>query len=216
MNTKRTSSYLIAFVFLACCLSACTGTQPKLIGAYSSAVEPKPLAELPRGESLPGVQFTYEAWITLKVSQVTSTAERAVDLASLHGGYLENSSSLLQDGRTHITLVLAVPAAGFDALREDLIDLGKLENEQVSSDWTRGDLGWPNYSHITLTLEPRAAATITWPKTRWNPAETFRQALDVFVSIFGFLADLLIWAVVVAGPFVLIALGLRLLWRKVH
>jgi hypothetical protein len=216
MNNKRISSYLIASVFLACCLSACTGAQPKLIGAYSSPVEPKPLAVLPRGGSLPGVQFTYEAWITLKVSQVTSTAERAVDLASLYGGYLEDASSWLQDGRTHITLVLAVPAAGFDALREDLLDLGKLENEQVSSDWTRRDLGWPYYFHITLTLKPRAAATIAWPQTRWNPGETFRQALDVFLSIFGFLADLLIWVVVVAGPFVLIALGVRLLCRKVH
>ena len=215
MNTRWIPQTMICLVLLAACLSACTGEQPKLIGAYSSSAEPKPLAELPRGTSLPGIQFSYQTWIVLEVSRVTSTAERAVDLASLHGGYLEDATSWLQDGRTHITLVLAVPASGFDGLREDLLDLGTLENEQVSSEWSHQDQGWPSYSHITLTLKPRAAA-IAWPQAHWNPGKTFQQALDVFLSIFGFLADLLIWVVVVAGPFVLIALGVRLLWRKVH
>jgi len=38
--------------------------------------------------------------------------------------------------------------------------------------------------------------------------------LRVFLAVFGFMADILIWALVVIGPFVLMILGLRTLLRR--
>ena len=213
MNARWIANLSLSLLLLAGCLAGCASEQPKQIGTYPAQAETKPLAELPRTAPLPRVQIVYETWISLEVSRVASTAERAVDLASRHGGYLESSNSWLQDGRTHMTLVLAVPSAGFDGLREDLLTLGTLQNEQVSSAWTNPGVDYPYYSHITLTLKPRAAVEMDWPRLGWDPANTFRQALDVFVSIFGFLVDILIWVLVVVGPFVLIALGLRALCR---
>lgn len=216
MNIRWIPKFAIFLALLACGLAACTGEQPRLIGAYPSQAEPKPLVELPRSAPLAGAQFVYETWITLDVSQVTSTAERAVDLAARRGGYLESSHTWLQDGRTYMTLVLATPAAGFEDLREDLLSLGSLQNEQVTGEWISTHNSWASYSHITLTLQPRVLAWPDWPELGWNPGRTFGQALEVFWSIFGFLVDILIWTVVVLGPFVLIALGLRALWRRVR
>jgi hypothetical protein len=48
----------------------------------------------------------------------------------------------------------------------------------------------------------------------WRPARTLQQAFSVFLSIFGFLTDILIWVVVVVGPFLLIGLGIGLIIRK--
>ena len=216
MNARWISKLMICLIVFACGLAACKAEQPRLIGSYPAQEEPKPLALLPRSIPQPGIQFVYETWITLEVSRVTSAAEQAVDLAARRGGYLESSNSWLQDGRTHMTLVLAVPSADFDGLREDLLDLGALRSEQVSGEWIRARDEWPYYSHITLTLQPRAAAWPDWSISGWNPGRTFRQAWDVFVSIFGFLVDIVIWVVVVLGPFVLIALGVRALWRKIR
>lgn len=216
MNAKWLTRGMLILALLAWGLAACSGEEPTLIGAYPAQGEPKPLALLPQSAPQPGIQFVYKSWITLEVSHVTSTAEQAAELAARRGGYLESSNTWLQDGRTYMTVVLAVPAEGFDALRQDLLDLGTLKGEQVSGEWINTNRSWPSYSHITLTLQPRVAAWPEWPQTGWDPGRTFRQALDVFLSIFGFIVDILIWVVVVLGPFVLIALGLRALWRRLR
>jgi hypothetical protein len=63
------------------------------------------------------------------------------------------------------------------------------------------------YSQISLELRPR---TLAWRGIHigaWDPGRTFARALQVSLAIFGFLADILIWLVVVLGPFVLLAWG---------
>lgn len=216
MKAKCNPKIAICLVLLAWSLVACTGEQPKMIGSYPAQAEPLPLAQLPRSAPQPAAQFVYETWITLEAARVETTAERAMGLAERCGGYLESSHSWQQDRRTYMTLVLAVPAASFDALRADLLDLGTLQNERVSGEWVYPGGGWSYYTRITLTLQPRGVVSPDWSIAGWNPGRTFRQALEVFVSIFGFLMDVLIWVVVVLGPFALIALGVRALWRKVH
>ena len=51
---------------------------------------------------------------------------------------------------------------------------------------------------------------------RWDPAVTFRTAFGVFLRIFQLLVDALIWIVVVAGPFVLMGVGLVVVLRRVR
>lgn len=51
---------------------------------------------------------------------------------------------------------------------------------------------------------------------RWDPAETFRAAFGVFLTLFQLLVDALIWILVVAGPFVLMGVGAVVVLRKVR
>lgn len=51
---------------------------------------------------------------------------------------------------------------------------------------------------------------------RWDPAVTFRAAFGVFLRVFQLLVDALIWIVVVAGPFVLMGVGLVVILRRVR
>ena len=214
MNAKYSIKLLVWSVILTLVLTACAPGGTQLIGSYPASGEPKPLAVLPRSAPQPGVMFVYDAWITLQVSSVVTAGERAENLAYRHNGYLESSSTWYQDDRQYMTLVLAVPSSDFEALRKDLLNLGSLQNEQVSGDWKGPYDSWPSYSHITLTLQPRAFAWPEWPDLGWNPGDTLRQAWGVFLSIFGFLVDILIWVVVVLGPFALMGLGVRALWRR--
>ena len=49
----------------------------------------------------------------------------------------------------------------------------------------------------------------SWRPAVGNPERTFASALQVFTTIFGFLVDILIWLLVVVGPFVLLVWGGR-------
>lgn len=51
---------------------------------------------------------------------------------------------------------------------------------------------------------------------RWDPAATFRAAFGVFLQLFQLLIDALIWIVVVAGPFILMGVGLVAVLRRVR
>jgi len=79
-------------------------------------------------------------------------------------------------------------------------------NQHISGEWTShgtGD-GWTVYSEITVLLND---ADSTWarPIGGWRPVRTLSSAWDVFVAIFGFLADVIIWLIVVVGPFLVLA-----------
>jgi hypothetical protein len=109
-----------------------------------------------------------------------------------------------------------VPAANFDGLYAELQRLGTVTSEHIYSRWDGSGDGWRVYSHITLQL---CSKTSDWPSISlgsWHPLDTLRDAWGVTAAIFGFLLDLLIWVVVVAGPFVLIGLGARQLYLKLR
>ena len=68
----------------------------------------------------------------------------------------------------------------------------------------------------TVTLTPTTTPTIT-PTPGWKPGETFRDATKISTSLMRGAIDLLIWIVVVFGPFIvvlgLLAWGFLRLWR---
>ena len=109
-----------------------------------------------------------------------------------------------------MNLVLAVPAVAFDALHQAILDLGTLK---VSSLRAVGEQPlWQRLAalfEITVTFHPKPSDRPVIAATRWNPVHTPAGAWRVFLTIFGFLVDILIWVMVLVGPFILIGLGLR-------
>lgn len=208
MNTQL-RSWLIVLVLGALGLAGCApGSTPQLIGTYPRSGLAAPPADL---------RIVYSSALTLEVWDVDAAAERAVTLASDYGGYLVESRAWQLEGRQQATLSLAVPAPNFDELRQALLDLGTLIEETVSSQPKPiYPEDWSTFTQITLSLRSAAPALKLpdWPGNGWNPARTFGQAFAVTAAIFAFVADILIWALVVVGPFVLVGLGLRALWRR--
>lgn len=208
MNTQL-RHWLIVLFLAALGLAGCApGSAPQLIGTYPRSGIAAPPAE---------VRIVYSSALTLEVWDVDAAAERAVTLASDYGGYLVESRAWQVDGRHQATLALAVPAPNFDGLRQGLLGLGTLIEETVSSQPKPiYPEAWSTFTQITVSLRPAAPALTLpdWPGTGWNPGRTFSQAFGVTAAIFAFVADVLIWALVVVGPFVLVGLGLRALWRR--
>jgi len=149
----------------------------------------------------------------------------AAELARDYGGYVAGGD-LGDDGHRDggargagwSTLTLAVPAAQFDGAHNAVLSLGKLIREDISGKPLGGatyqDSG-SAYSYITIHFW-QAARSVGRPSFGWNPARTFEQAFGWFVSIFTVLADVIIWVVVVGGPFVLMGWGVVALWRRLR
>ncbi len=71
----------------------------------------------------------------------------------------------------------------------------------------------PQYPTPTPTLTPTPTATPT-AMPAWNPGTTFNEASGKLVGVSQGLADVLIWLVVLGGPFILVGLGAVLLLRR--
>jgi hypothetical protein len=189
--------------------------------AAGCAGMPRQIASYPQEKTIavyPAVHgsYVYNAYLELEVRRPNSTAERAIELTEDYGGYLSDSQSWWTDGDEQDSLELMVPAINFEGLYEALQRLGTLTSEHVYARWDGSGDGWSVYSQISLMLRSQ---TSHWPSislVSWHPVDTLRQAWEVSTSIFGFLFDLLIWVVVVVGPFVLIGLGVRKLYLKLR
>jgi hypothetical protein len=203
--------FVPSFLILALFSSACSAVATQ---------SPRQIAVQPAGEtliypSLPYGQFVYNASLVIEVGDPAGAALEAETIALQNGGYLVRSaSSWQQDGEVWTRLTLAVPASTYPKVYAELLDLGDLMTAVTSGEWTAGGFGIEAYSEIAVTFQPGGWR---WPELsigNWNPGRTFRQAFGVFTAIFGFLADALIWIMVVGGPFILIALGVRAVWRR--
>jgi hypothetical protein len=214
MKEKRFAKclYLVLFGMLVLSLAACSGaSQPQLIASYPSQAEPQ-------GQPVTHEQFVYDAFMEMEVWNPEAAAEHAEERVYDCGGYLVSSQSWTQDGQQHIQLVLAVPAPNYEALHQAVLDLGVLQSEHDSGQWVSSRYGsdWSVYSEITVTFHPKFSDTPVIVSTGWNPVSTLENAWRVFVTIFSFLVDILIWVTVLVGPFILMGLGLRVIIRKLR
>ncbi len=214
MKEKCFAKYLYAVFFgmLLLSLAACSGaSNPQLIAAYPSKANPK--AQTVRSE-----QFVYDAFMEMDVWNPDAAAERAEERAYDYDGYLVSTQSWTQAGQKHIQLVLAVPAPNYEALHQAIQDLGTLQSEHVSGQWVSSRYGsdWSVYSEITVTFHPKSSGRPVIAAAGWNPVRTLERAWRVFVTIFSFLVDILIWVMVLVGPFILMGLGLRVVIRKLR
>jgi hypothetical protein len=195
---------LLVFLLTGCAASA----GPVTVASFPSLT---PIAKYPPDSIL------YRSYIEILVSNVDRAAETAAYRASANNGYLVSSDSWYTDGRKVISMELAVPSYNFENLRRDLLSLGQVVNENLSGQPVKPPPyeNLAGYSQISLQLRP-AGYVVPPPLTPpgWHPIHTLQSAFAVFLSIFGFLTDILIWVVVVAGPFLLIGLGIGVIIRK--
>lgn len=128
------------------------------------------------------------------------------------------------DLRSRLTNLEATAAR----VREFLADAETVEeslrvNQQLSEleaqiEQVKGQMkyyeGRAAFSTISITLTPQIGPVTPEPEPAWNPGETFERASEVLIKLVQTVADLLIWLIVVFGPFALIgALVLGLGWR---
>jgi hypothetical protein len=196
---------MIAGLVLLAALSACSGAaEPRIIASYPQ----RQPAALPTPYAPPPGRYTvvYNAYLEMEVADVDAAAGRAVQLAYELGGYLTGSQTARYDGGQSATLSLAVPSSRYEDLHRALLGLGSLASETVSGDLTGPSYIYPEpFSQITVHLRSPQLRRLPSIVTGWRPLATLRNAMRVSASIFGFLADILIWVLVVAGPFVLLA-----------
>ena len=194
---------------LICLLAACSpGAAPQLIGAYPRSGVPAPPAD---------GRVVYTGYLTLEVGDVDAAVTQAAAYAEAYGGYLAESRAWFEGEQKVAVVTLAVPAPNFEALRQAVLGLGRLVTETLAGQPRpiNGD-AWGAYTQIQVTLRP-APAAFTLPAllvAGWAPGRTLARALGVSVTVFGFLADIVIWLVVVGGPFVVLGWGARALWRR--
>ncbi len=112
-------------------------------------------------------------------------------------------------------------------------ELSKLEDEieQVKGQM-RFYEGRSAFSTITISLEPQlptptptlvptqtptpTPTPTATPGPPWNPGETLQASADVLESLFKGVVDVLIWVIVIAGPFALVALIIFLIVRWLY
>jgi hypothetical protein len=189
-----------------------------LVAGCNALPGPVQLASYPKLTPIakyPPDPIIYQTYIEVLVNDVDRAAEIAMNRASAYQGYLISTDSWYSDGQKVISLQLAVPTYNFENLRNELINLGQVMNENMSGK-PANPLPYDRYieySQITLQLRSTKIYFSPVEPPGWDPTRTLRNAFSVFLSIFGFIADILIWILVVAGPFLLIGLGIGAILR---
>ncbi len=205
---SRTQIFISAGVLLllASGLTACsTLATPRQIATYPLST---PYAQ-------PGMAWVYDTYLDLEVTDVEEAAEKAIHLTYLAGGLLLETRAWQQGGSEHTTLVLAAPVSRSEALRSALLELGTPLQEQLSSRIISRSSEDPNaFAYFTVHLQERGGRLIAISTNSWRPMRTLARAWSVFVSIFGFLVDVLIWVTVIPGPFILIGLVVWFIIRR--
>jgi Domain of unknown function (DUF4349) len=204
MDRKQSLACLAVLgVFL---LAACSSAGPRQIASYPAT---PPVAREPYR---PAEVLPYDADLVFAVADVDLAADQATQLAYEYGGYSASTQSWYQDGNRHIVLELSVPAARYDSLRSRLLDLGTLLSERVLNEVVSPGETSGRMTQVSVQLQP--SSLTSWFDIGWNPVRTFMNAYGVVASIFRVVADIVIWVVVVIGPFALIALVIRIIVRR--
>jgi len=207
------------YIFILSCaaiLAACSGgarSEPEMIASFPAS-DPGSLQPV---SPHPPDQFVFDAFLELNVSNIRDTSGQAIDLVYQYGGTLVSIISWKTGNIAHTKLVLTIPMTYFDKTFNALSELGTVVNQQMNGGWVRSESGeyWNATSEITLELHERTSIR-SWKIGSWSPLRTLSHAWDVFVTIFGFLADVIIWLVVVLGPFMILAYILYRVIKRVR
>jgi hypothetical protein len=201
--TSKLHFCLPCFIILALVLASCSSGSP-----LSIAAAPRPAGAAADRDSR-------SLRLVLEVAEVTGAADSAAALTQRYNGRVVEWDC---QGAV-IFLTLAAPQTRIERLQQALLGLGQVlaQGEWVNAACTR----CANEAFIHLELRPLPTFYLDLqPPLRqddggdWNPLWTFRRAWKVFTRIFAFLADGLIWLVVVAGPFIMLGLGVWALEKR--
>ena len=198
-------------------LAACSAKSPQLIGA-----QPKQIGSAGYS-SFPTWPIVYNAYMEMEVTDAGATVRAAAQVARDYGGYLADGQVVDEESWgaqkwSWNVVDLVIPAPNFDGAHNALLSLGRLVREDISGEPLGGrpdeavSAGWSR-----LTVHFREVPG-TWAPVQpgWNPGRTLQKAFAWFARIFTFLADVVIWVVVVGGPFVLMGWGAVALWRRLQ
>ena len=197
---SKTTFLLLALILLA---TACDGTQlPRVIARY-----PQGDAGQQGQVAAPSFAVT-EARVELSVPDISRAAAEVADLAAAYGGTLLDEQRWRSRGAYHASITLLLPVYRFDAFLRGLQEVGEVQSQRLTESGAYGRRD----THVTVLLHEETASQ----RDGWDPALTFSKAFAVFLGLFQTMVDGLIWVVVVAGPFVLMALGLLVALRRVR
>ncbi|MDX1435353.1 MAG: DUF4349 domain-containing protein [Anaerolineales bacterium] len=189
---------LIAVLFAACSPG---GPGPQQIASYPQSTGPDWSLPVQPG----GGHLVYSAYIALELRDPEATSNKAIHIARDYGGYLVNSYTSRSNYEESVTVEVHIPPRHFEAARRAFRGLGDIVRETVTGEESSHPAGWDGYAQITLFLRRQPPRFTVWQDIGWNPGETLSEALKVSGRLLGFTVDLLIWLVVILGPFVLIA-----------
>jgi hypothetical protein len=206
-----TPKFVRCLILLALLLAGCAPGSATMIASY-----PRNVANAPRPQA---TALNNSSRLSLQVDDVSYATSQAIDLAQSYGGWVVDRSCRGEGADQVANLILAVPASGAERLHRTLISLGRVIDQ---TSWTNysgcSTCSEISYIYLELTPYPYPPARVDAPPAsrdqNWSPAWTFRRAWQVTAGIFSFLLDGLIWIAVVAGPFVLIGLGILYLVRR--
>ena len=195
-------SKLLLLLFFALTVAACDGaSRPQVIATY------------PRQGGAAAGSIVRSAEVELAVYDAGAAAERVSRLVVTHGGYVVDSQSWTWQGREQARVTVSVPAREFDSFYRALVTFGSVVSERV----TEVVGGNPQrFTEVSVTLRSSRRPIAPADARGWQPADTFRAAFAVFTRLFQALVDGVIWVAVVAGPFLLMALGLASLVRRLR
>jgi hypothetical protein len=206
VSTRKFAWYLAVLALL---LASCAPGAPTVIASY-----PRNIANQPRPAP---TALNNSTRLSLQVNDVPSAADQAIDLAQQYDGWVIDRSCRGAGIDQIVNLVLAVPQANHERLRRALLGLGQIV-DQDAWDNTGGCSTCADVSYIYLELNPSVQAWDAVPPApgegSGNPTDTFRRAWQVTAAIFTYLLNILIWIMVVGGPFVLIGMGILALVRR--
>ncbi|MCC6147374.1 MAG: hypothetical protein IT308_07385 [Anaerolineaceae bacterium] len=210
---RKSLALLLALLSLAG-LAACSSAagEARLIATTPAM----PIATYPtQAVPAPHTVVVYNLTLELEVGNVQEAAAEAIRLNTTHGGRLVANQNWIENGRNVAFLEFAVPDDQSARLHTALLLLGRTAGETYATH-SHDCLTCQPLTHISLYLRSGSRLLPVSLTSGWNPAHTFRSALRVFVTLFGFLADILIWLIVVVGPFGLVGWGITLLVRRLR
>jgi len=203
-STPKFDQFLI---LLALLLAGCAPGSATMIASYPQNSRPRPAP----------TALNDSTRLSLQVNDVPSAADQAIDLTQRYSGWVIDRSCRGAGMDQIIELVLAVPPPTTSACAGRCLAWGRSSTRPsgtapaaVQPVRTRVISTWSSTRPLrrgTLSRLPPAREVVTRPRPS-------NRAWQVTAAIFTFLLNILIWIVVVGGPFVLIGLGILALVRR--
>jgi hypothetical protein len=144
--------------------------------------------------------------MVIEVYNVDRAALRANQLVSNFGGNIYSQRLSSSAGQRAYVLLISVTASQNGPLRAALAHLGNVVDESSSNGFPSSPRRIYPEPDTTIELTLREVSYHIRPAgpIGWDPGRTASQAFAVFQAIFSFIVDILIWVLIVIGPFVLV------------
>ena len=204
---KRTFSMTL-FLFL---LTACSSRNSPLLIAGAPANEliaAYPLTNLPIQSPV------YQGRLELEVRDIQRAVDSILEIAEDNGGFMISIHQWTEDNYPVAQIVISIPAAHFEAAWSQLTRVGRSMGYHVSPDPNPVPGSFSASSEITITLYQKSWLSLFAGLRNTHLADTLRHAWEILSSLLIFLFDVIVWLLVVVGPFGLLGWGIIKIIRR--